>query len=84
VPFQVVYKESLCHTVSTEQCHQPSSPEYETIEDVSNGGGGEYAEVRDVAVEEGMGAEPLYVELESSACEENSGCGYREHKTHCS
>jgi hypothetical protein len=86
VPFQVVYKESL-RPNPTEQCHE-QAPQYETIGDVSNGGdgGGEYAEVRDVAAEEeGVGApEPLYVELESSACEENSGCGYTDYNTHCS
>ncbi len=93
VPFQVIYKETLCPSsprrIFTQRSLTTTSPssQYETVEDITDLskvnrhiGGSDYAEVKDVlGRQEDVGRpviEPIYVELESSTCGEDSGCKF--------
>jgi hypothetical protein len=92
VPFQVIYKETLCPSSPRRTLTQRSlattspSSQYETVEDITDLskvnrhiGDSDYAEVKDVlGRKEGERpvTEPIYVELESSTCGEDSGCKF--------
>ncbi len=92
VPFQVIYKETLCpsspHTIFNQRSLTTTSPssQYETVEDITDLskvnrhiGDSDYAEVKDVLGRkdgERPVTEPIYVELESSTCGEDSGCKF--------
>ena len=81
VPFQVVYKESLVATPHPPPNHPHPHPPPPTIQPVADYET-IYSDVTDYAEDDHIKSglvEPVYVELESSASEEDSGCSL----THC-